>query len=88
MDTKRWFGVVAATLLMGVLIGFGVGRGTAPEPEPARQFTVGHFGGFEVPCLYRYDVVNGQTWIVAPFHERKGCWEEVPEPNGLPPNED
>ena len=86
MDTKRWFGVVAATLLMGVLIGFGVGRGTAPEPEPepARQFTVGHYGSRH-HYLYRYDVVNGQTWIVLPF---KGCWEEVPEPNGLPPNED
>jgi len=72
MDTRRWF-KLAAVLVLGVLIGYGVAR-SAPSGVSARRYTVGQFGKHS---FYRYDTHTGKTWYTFTSEQ----WKEIAEPN-------
>lgn len=94
MKTRRWF-ELAAALVLGVLIGYGVARSTssdvsAPPGVSARHYTVGSLGSSRISNggLYRYDTHTGKTWLW--WISGSGYkWREIAEPNqGVsPPNE-
>ena len=87
MDTRRWF-ELAAALVLGVLIGYGVARSTSPD-VPERRYMVGHCPDADHKWnrLYRCDTYTGKTWWMAlPSQE----WHEIPQPDQVvsPRNEE
>lgn len=62
MTTQRWF-QLAAALMVGALIGFGVARSTSPD-VPERRYEVHGFSSGGHPYLYRCDTHTGKTWGV------------------------
>lgn len=81
METRRWF-QLAAALVIGVLIGYGVARATSPES----RYMV---GSWTDAVMYRCDTFTGRTWIMF----LKGSpreWKEIPQPDQVvsPRNEE
>lgn len=69
METRRWFGLAAA-LVLGVLIGYGVARSTSP----ASRYMVGSWSDNR---LYRCDTYTGRTWSKTSGSLQ---WTEIPQP--------
>jgi hypothetical protein len=77
MTLTQWKWVISAVsiavLLAGGIIGFQIGRATAPEPK--RRFMVASFNKF---FLYRYDPATGKAWTADTRRNSDG-WKEIPE---------
>jgi hypothetical protein len=75
METRRWFGLAAA-LVLGGLIGYGVARSTSPES----RYMVGPWpdANHQWNRLYRCDTYTGRTWFMSLPSQK---WNEIPQPN-------
>jgi hypothetical protein len=80
METRRWF-QLAAALVLGVLIGYGIARSMSPET----RYMVGPLPTPTVPKLYRCDTYTGRTWVSG-FADPK--WFEIPDQVVSPRNEE
>ncbi len=81
METRRWF-QLAAALVLGVLIGYGVALATSPE----RRYMIGGWKTDQSNQFYRCDTFTGRTWLMVGARE----WKEIPQPDQVvsPRNEE
>lgn len=76
MEARRWFGLAAA-LILGVLIGYGVARARFPES----RYMVGHIPTDRLPyTLYRFDTWTGRTWWAKVSSVGDPKWSEILQP--------
>ncbi len=85
METRRWF-QLAAVLVLGVLIGYGVARATSPE----RRYMIGGWTSDNYNVFYRCDTFTGRTWLMFKGVGASRKWQEIPQPDQVvsPRNEE
>lgn len=88
METRRWF-QLAAALVLGVLIGYGVARATSPD-APERRYMIGGWTSDNHKVFYRCDTFTGRTWLMFLGGASSREWQEIPQPDQVvsPRNEE